>query len=467
MGAVSLGGCRLIHGSGRPEPKARYVYDCADLRRLRCNALFVMRANPRAAHRYHWHMPAYSYEALTTDGDTRKGVIEADNPRTARGLLRAQALVPMQVEPMGAGSKGAASADAPGRGTTLWRARAFNSTALAIWTRQLAGLVASGLPLERALTALADETEEETQRGVVAALRAEVNGGTSFATALAQHPREFSTTYCAVVGAGEHSGNLGLVLERLADDLEQSQELQSKLLGAALYPAIVTLVAIVIVTFLLAYVVPQVAQVFSGSKRALPLLTVIMLALGNFVRNQFWVLIIAMFLIAGCARFAWASAAFREKFDAFWLTLPLLGKLARGYNAARFASTLAMLAGAGVPILKALQAAADTLSNRAMRTDALDALVLVREGAPLASALAQKKRFPGLLGMFARLGEQTGQLPTMLDRAAKQLSTEVQRRAMQFATLLEPLLIVTMGLVVMLIVLAVLLPIIQMNQLVK
>jgi general secretion pathway protein F len=257
------------------------------------------------------------------------------------------------------------------------------------------------------------------------------------------------------------------VLERLADDLEQSQQLKSQLIGAALYPAIVTLVAVVIVTFLLAYVVPQVAQVFAGSKRALPVLTVIMLALGNFVRNQGWLMLIALILGAVGARLAWSRAAFREKFDAAWLTVPILGKLARGYNGARFASTLAMLAGAGVPILKALQAAADTLSNRAMRTDALDALVQVREGAPLAVALSQKKRFPGLLGMFARLGEQTGQLPAMLDRAAKQLGDEVQRRAMQLATLLEPLLIVTMGLVVMLIVLAVLMPIIQLNQLVK
>jgi len=224
---------------------------------------------------------------------------------------------------------------------------------------------------------------------------------------------------------------------------------------------------VVIVIFLVTYVVPQVAQVFAGSKRALPVLTVVMLGLGSFVRNQGWLIILAMLLVAGGARLAWASAAFREKFDAFWLTVPLVGRLARGYNAARFAGTLSMLAAAGVPILKALQAAADTLSNRAMRTDALDALVLVREGAPLASALAQKKRFPGLLGMFARLGEQTGQLPVMLDRAAKQLGTEVQRRAMQMATLLEPLLIVGMGLVVMLIVLAVLLPIIQLNQLVK
>jgi len=412
-------------------------------------------------------MPAYTFEALDAHGSTRKGVIEAESAKAARGLLRGQTLVPMVIQPVGAGVGRATEPGATSRGTTLWTSRVFNATALAIWTRQIAGLVSSGLPLERALTALSEESDNERQRNLVAALRAEVNGGTAFATALAQHPREFSTTYCAVVGAGEHSGNLGLVLERLADDLEQSQALKSQLIGAALYPAIVTLVAITIVMFLLGYVVPQVAEVFAGSKRALPMLTIIMLGLGNFVRNQGWLMLIAIMFIAGCARLAWTNASFREKFDAAWLNLPILGKLSRGYNAARFASTLAMLAAAGVPILKALQAAADTLSNRAMRADALDALVLVREGAPLASAMAQKKRFPGLLAMFARLGEQTGQLPLMLERAARQLGTEVQRRAMQLATLLEPLLIVTMGLVVMLIVLAVLLPIIQLNQLVR
>ncbi len=412
-------------------------------------------------------MPAYSFEALDANGSARKGTIEADTAKAARGLLRAQLLVPMVVEPVGPGGAGAGATGGGTQGTTLWTSRVFNATALAIWTRQIAGLVASGLPLERALTALSEEADDERQRHLVAAIRAEVNGGTPFATALAQHPREFAPTYCAVVGAGEHSGNLGLVLERLADDLEQSQALKSQLIGAALYPAIVTLVAITIVMFLLGYVVPQVAEVFAGSKRALPMLTVIMLGIGNFVRNQGWLMLIALIFVAGCSRLAWASATFRERFDAMWLTLPILGKLSRGYNAARFAGTLSMLAAAGVPILKALQAAADTLSNRAMRTDALDALVLVREGAPLASAMAQKKRFPGLLSMFARLGEQTGQLPVMLERAAKQLSTEVQRRAMQLATLLEPLLIVAMGLVVMLIVLAVLLPIIQLNQLVR
>lgn len=414
-------------------------------------------------------MPAYSFEALTADGATRKGIIEADTARAARGMLRAQALVPLAVQPVGSGTnaKGASASSATGWNATLWSRPVFNATALAIWTRQIAGLVTSGLPLERALTALSEESEDPAQRQLVAGLRAEVNGGTAFATALALHPREFSATYCAVIGAGEHSGNLGMVLERLADDLEQSQELKAKLIGAALYPAIVSLVAIAIVMFLLGYVVPQVAQVFAGSKRALPLLTVIMLGLASFVRNQGWLMLLALIAAAGGFKLAWTSAAFREKFDAFWLTLPILGKLARGYNAARFAGTLAMLAGAGVPILRALQAAADTLSNRAMRADALDALVLVREGTPLAAALAHKKRFPGLLSMFARLGEQTGQLPVMLDRAARQLGTEVQRRALQLATLLEPLLIVVMGLVVMLIVLAVLMPIIQLNQLAK
>ena len=412
-------------------------------------------------------MPAYSFEALTAEGASRKGIIEADTARSARSMLRAQALVPLAVEPVGLAARSGQQAGASGWNKALWNKRVFNATALAIWTRQIAGLVSSGLPLERALTALADESESLPQRNLVSGLRAEVNGGTAFATALAQHPREFSNTYCAVVGAGEHSGNLGMVLERLADDLEQSQELKAKLVGAALYPAIVTLVAIAIVMFLLGYVVPQVAQVFAGSKRALPILTVIMLGLASFVRNQGWLMVLTLISIAIAGRLAWRSASFREKFDAAWLTLPILGKLSRGYNAARFAGTLAMLAGAGVPILRALQAAADTLSNRAMRTDALDALVLVREGTPLASALAHKKRFPGLLSMFARLGEQTGQLPVMLDRAARQLGAEVQRRAMQLATLLEPLLIVAMGLVVMLIVLAVLLPIIQLNQLAR
>jgi general secretion pathway protein F len=406
-------------------------------------------------------MPAFSYQALDAEGKTRTGVLEADAAKSARSLLRAQQLVPLSVQALGNGQ-------AEGSGSrSAWGRRAFSAQQRSVWTRQLAGLVSAGLPLERALSALSDEAETAAQRDVVATIRSEVNGGKPLGTALAQHPREFSGIYVAVVAAGEQSGQLGQVLERLADDLEEQQNLAAKLLGAALYPAIVSVVALAIVLFLLAYVVPQIAAVFAGSKQALPLLTRIMLGLSDAVRSYGLLALVALILIAAGARLALTGAAFRSKADAAWLRLPVLGRMSRSYNAARFAGTLAMLASAGVPILKALQAAAETLNNRAMRDDALEALALVREGAPLASALARNQRFPALLSMFARLGEQTGRLPQMLDRAAQQLRTEVQRRALQLATLLEPLLIVAMGLVVMLIVLAVLMPIIQLNQLVK
>jgi general secretion pathway protein F len=412
-------------------------------------------------------MPAYSFEALNAQGQTQKGFLEADSAKSARNQLRAQSLIPIMVT-----SVSPQDANSQTQGETwlharLFTKRVFNTTGLALWTRQIAGLVTAGLPLERALSAMTEEAENEAQRNLNAALRAEVNGGAPFAQALTQHPREFSDIFTAVIGAGEQSGHLGLVLERLADDLEERQTLKTKLIGAALYPAIVSLVAVVIVLFLVGYVVPQVANVFAGTKQSLPWLTVAMMSLSSGVRDYGWLVLLMGIAAVSVFLFMLKKPVFRQKFDALWLTLPLVGRLARGYNAARFASTLAMLTAAGVPILKALQSAAQTLSNHAMRSDALDALVLVREGAPLASAIAQKNRFPGLLSMFARLGEQTGQLPPMLQRAAQQLSNDVQRRAMQLATLLEPLLIVAMGLVVMLIVLAVLLPIIQMNQWVR
>ncbi|MBL0090062.1 MAG: type II secretion system inner membrane protein GspF [Ideonella sp.] len=404
-------------------------------------------------------MPAFHYEALDAQGKPGKGIIEAESPRAARSQLRGQGLVPLTVE--------AIAATVQQAGASSFSRRVFSSTSLAVWTRQLAGLVGAGLPLERALTALSDEAEEPRQRELVSHLRAEVNAGSTFARALGAAPREFDDIYRSVVAAGEQSGALGPVLERLADDLEERQALKGKLIGAALYPAIVSLIAFVIVIFLVTYVVPQVASVFVSSKRALPLLTTMMLALSAFVRQWGWLAALAFIAAIAGLRLSLRNEAFRLRFDAGWLRLPLLGRLSRGYNAARFAGTLSMLANAGVPILKALQAAAETLGNRAMRADALDALVQVREGAPLAAALAAKKRFPGLLAMFSRLGEQTGQLPQMLDRAARQLSGEVQRRAMALATILEPLLIVAMGAVVMVIVLAVLQPIIQLNTWVK
>jgi general secretion pathway protein F len=408
-------------------------------------------------------MPAYAFEALQNDGALRKGVLEADSVKSARGQLRAQSLVPLKVQALGPDAKVQKS---------IWQydigsRKCFSANDLAVWTRQLASLVGSGLPLERALAALGDEAESQKQAHLVASLRAEVNAGLGLAKAMAQHPSEFSSLYTAVISAGEQGGNLGQVLGQLADDLQDQQTLKAKLLSASLYPAIVSLIALLIVIFLLSTVVPQVAQVFSGSQRKLPGLTVAMLALSDFIRHHGWLVLFILALIGLGFQQAMKQAALRIRFDAAFLRLPILGRLATGYNSARFASTLAMLTNAGVPILKALQSAADTLSNQAMREDVLEALVLVREGAPLAMALGQKKRFPSLLGMFARLGEQTGQLPIMLQRAAQQLSADVQRRAMALATILEPLLIVLMGGIVMVIVLAVLMPIMELNQWVR
>ena len=400
-------------------------------------------------------MPAFKYDALDASGKSRQGLLEADTLKAARSQLRTQGLVPLEVK---------AVAAQPGKQSRFAR-RAFKPAGLAVWTRQLAGLVSAGLPLERSMAALADEAEDPRQRELMSQLKAEVNAGSSFARALGTAPREFDDVYRAVVAAGEQSGALGPVLESLADDLEEQQRLRSELFGALAYPVIVCIIAVLAVSFLLTYVVPQVAAVFTQTRQTLPLLTRIMMGISDVLRN--WGLVIVIVVVGGVIgmRQILKREGPRQRFDAAFLNLPLLGRLSRGYNAARFSGTLAMLAGAGVPILKALQAAAETLSNQAMRADAMDALAQVREGAPLGAALAGKKRFPGLLSMFARLGEQTGQLPDMLQRAAKQLSAEVQRRAMQLATLLEPLLIIGMGLVVMLIVLAVLLPIIDMNKL--
>ena len=216
-------------------------------------------------------MPAYKYEALNAAGRALTGLVEADNPRAARAQLRAKELVPMHIAQVAHANEAARAG--------MFERRTFNATLLAVWTRQLAGLVGAGLPIERALTALADESEDSRQRELVAQLKSEVNGGASFASALATAPREFDAVYRAVVAAGEQSGALGLVLERLADDLEERQNLRAKLIGAMAYPAIVSLIAIIIVVFLVTYVVPQVATVFTSSKRALPLLTLAMLGL--------------------------------------------------------------------------------------------------------------------------------------------------------------------------------------------
>jgi len=406
-------------------------------------------------------MAAYRYKALDATGRLVHGNVEAVSERAARHELRQQALIPLKIDPP-QGQRTTSEGD-----VVLWRSRVFNHTALVIWTQQLASLVAAGLPLERALSALGEQADNAKQGELIEQLRAEVNAEAPLAQAMAMYTREFNERYLAVIASGEQSGRLAQVLQQLARDLQTQHHMRAKLWSASLYPAIVTGMAVLMVIFLLAYVVPQVAQVFTSTQRSLPGLTVAMLTLSHGVQRFGTGALLAVLIGVMVLQLARRHPPFRQRMDAAWLRLPVLGRLILGYNAARFASTLALLVGAGVPMLKALHTASRTLSNAALRQHAMRSIEWVREGAPLATALSQNNALPGLLPMFARLGEQTGQLPHMLQHAADHLSQDVQRRAMQLATVLEPLLIVTMGGVVMLIVLAVMLPIIQLNQFVR
>jgi general secretion pathway protein F len=302
---------------------------------------------------------------------------------------------------------------------------------------------------------------------LLAGIRAEVMGGSSLSVALAQNPKDFPDIYRALVSAGEHSGHLGMVLERLATYIETRNTLTSKIRLAFTYPAIVTVVAFAIVIFLLSYVVPQVVSVFANTKQKLPTLTIVMLWLSDFVRNWWWAALGVIAVVVAIIRSMLKQPDIRLAWHRWLLTAPLVGKLIRGYNTARFASTLAILVSAGVPILRSLQAAGETLTNQALKANVEDATTRVREGASLARALAAQNQFPPVLVHLIRSGEATGNLPVMLDRAATGEGQELERRTLFLTSLLEPLLILTMGVVVLLIVLAVLMPIIEINQLVR
>ncbi|KVD92632.1 type II secretion system protein GspF [Burkholderia stagnalis] len=405
-------------------------------------------------------MSAFRYEAIDGAGKARKGVLEADSARAGRNQLRTQGLTPLVVEL-------AASRLHGERSQRLALGRKLSQREQAILTRQLASLLIAGLPLDESLSVLSEQAEREYVRELMASIRAEVVGGHTFANALTQHPRDFPEIYRALVAAGEHTGKLGVVLSRLADYIEQSNALKQKILLAFTYPGIVTLIAFGIVTFLLSYVVPQVANVFTSTKQQLPFLTVAMMALSDFVRHWWWASLVAFAAAVLAIRKVLSQARPRLAFDRWTLTAPLAGKLVRGYNTVRFASTLGILTAAGVPILRALQAAGETLSNRAMRANIDDAIVRVREGSALSRALNHVKTFPPVLVHLIRSGEATGDVTTMLDRAAEGEARELERRTMFLTSLLEPLLILAMGGVVLVIVLAVMMPIIELNNMVQ
>ena len=406
-------------------------------------------------------MPAFRYEAVDAGGATKKGVLNSDSARSARAELRTLGLVPLKVDAI------AAQVDAAGVAKRRGFGERLSTTELALFTRQMASLLEAGLPLEQAFTALLEQAERAYLRDLIASIRAEVIGGAALSDALSRHPRDFAEIYRALVASGEQIGQLSRVLSRLADYIERRNALVQKVRLAFTYPAIVTVVAFAIVIFLLTYVVPQIVSVFANTKQKLPLLTVIMLAISDFVRN--YGIVVAIALIG--AWFAWRRAlenpSLKRRWHTWLLTAPLYGKFERSLNTARFASTLAITTGSGVPILRALETSRDTLSNVAMRELVEEASDAVREGVSLARSLSAQRHFPPMLVHMIRAGEITGELPAMLDRAAAAQEADLERRTLTIAGLLEPALILAMGVVVLLIVLAVLMPIIEINQLVR
>ncbi|MES2322051.1 MAG: type II secretion system inner membrane protein GspF [Pseudomonadota bacterium] len=406
-------------------------------------------------------MPAFRYEAVDAKGDTHKGVVNADSAKSARADLRVQGLTPLAVDVI------SAQVDASGAAVKRGFGEGLSQVELALFTRQLASLLEAGLPLEQAFTALLEQAERPYVRDLVASIRSEVMGGASFSDALSRHPRDFAEIFRALVASGEQIGHLARVLSRLADYIERRNALVQKVRMAFTYPAIVTVVAFAIVIFLLTYVVPQIVSVFTNTKQKLPLLTMIMLGISNFVR-AYGVIMLVMLIGAGFGvRQALKNPALKRRWHAWLLTAPIYGKFERSLNTARFASTLAITTGSGVPILRALDTSRDTLSNVAMKELVEQASGAVREGVSLARALSAQKHFPPMLIHMIRAGEITGELPAMLERAANSQQQDLERRTLTIAGLLEPVLILVMGVVVLLIVLAVLMPIIEINQLVR
>lgn len=402
-------------------------------------------------------MAAYRYEAVDQQGQAQRGVLDADSARAARAALRERGLLPLQLQELSARRLATDG---------LWRPH-LGGSERAMVTRQLASLLDAGLPLEQALSALQAQAEREYVRDLLAAVRTEVLSGAALSQALASHPTDFADIYRALVAAGEQSGQLGKVMVLLADYLERRNALIQKIRLAFTYPAIVTVVAVLIVGFLLAYVVPQVVSVFADSRQSLPLLTRLMLSLSGFMRDY------GMVLLAGLAGLAWVirrllhQPGMRLRWHGWLLRAPFFGRFERSFNAARFASTLAITSAAGVPILLALQTSRDTLNNLDLQQRVEQVSARVREGMGLAAALAEHPHFPAMLIHLIRAGEMTGQLPAMLTRAADIQEQDLERRAMLLAGLLEPALILVMGVIVLLIVLAVLMPIIEINQLVR
>ncbi|MEP7312809.1 MAG: type II secretion system inner membrane protein GspF [Pseudomonadota bacterium] len=404
-------------------------------------------------------MGAYEYTALDAGGKERKGVIEGDTPKHVRSLLRERELLPVLVTEV------AQKEARRQRGFSL--NRGASAADLSLLTRQLATLVKAGLPLEEALLAVSQQTEKPRIQSILLGVRSRVTEGHTLASGFGDFPRVFPEIYRATVAAGEQSGRLDNVLERLADYTESREEMRQKILGALLYPIVLTVMCFSIVSILLVYVVPKVVDVFDNTNAKLPVLTQVLVAVSGFLREYgIWLLVAIVVAVVLLARWLRAPAA-RRRFHLLQLRLPLVGRLTRGFNTARFTRTLSILTGSSVPVLDALRISGEVITNLPMRDAVAFAAQRVREGAPIGRSLGTSRLFPPMTIHLISSGESSGELEDMLERAAVSQERELDGLLIALVGLLGPLMIVGMGLIVMGIVFAMLLPIFQMNSLIS
>ena len=406
-------------------------------------------------------MAAFEYTVLDEKGNEKKGVIESDSPRQARALLRERGLMPINIDSAATQDRKQISGNKP------VSKRGISATDLALFTRQIATLVRAALPLDEALSAVGQQTEKARIQSMIFAIRARVLEGHTLATGLGDFPRVFPELYRATVAAGEQSGHLDTVLDRLADYAESRQQMNAKITQASVYPAILTFVALMVVGGLLVFVVPKIVAVFETSGQDLPVLTRIMISLSEFLQAWWWLLAIA----ASAGTFAlkkFLQIPFnKSRYHLLLLRIPLVGRLVRGVNSARFARTFSILIASGIPAVDALKLSAPVITNMPMRAAVDDAASRVREGSSIYSALQRSKLFPPMTLHLIASGERSGNLQDMLEKAAQQQERELETLIATFMGLFEPLLIVVMGGIVLLIVLAILLPIMNMNDLVR
>jgi len=402
-------------------------------------------------------MPGFRYQAYNVEGKLHKGVLEADSARQARAALREQGLTPHRVEVIAANDAG---------GGSRFGRIALSTTELTTLTRSLASLLEAGLTVEQAFNALIEQAERERVRQVLAALRGEVLAGNTVAKALGAFPHVFSELYRTLVAAGESSGQLPRVLSKLADYLEERQQLRARLSLALIYPVIVMAVALVVVGALLIYVLPQVVQVFTHAHQKLPILTRALISFSGFLQATWGLWIAVIVGLAVAARLALRRAGSRAAIHRFLWRAPLVGRVLRHLDAARLAATLSILVGSRVPILQALEAGTGVMTLVPMRDALSSAARGVREGMPLARALGATQAFPPVMVHLIASGETSGRLDQALERAARQQQNDIATRLAAFAALFEPAMILFMGGVVLTIVLAILLPIFQLNSLV-